>query len=444
MVVIIHSAFAFKVIKIGREDKSMSKYMKIYPIDFENKTVVVDYLYGKIILIDKPINYINSIINNDKYDKYDKNVRSLFEKTKIIGTNNDYIKIKEILDNEEHKFYMTILTTEECNLNCIYCYQTKKQKMIKSKVLIQLIKIIKEQILDKYDYLNINWFGGEPLLNWKAILEFCSMIPTDVMKKIKIDYLVVTNGIFLTNEIILKLYENGIKKYQITIDGDKENHDKNRSSNKYDSTYDIIIKNIQAVMQLNLPIKFIIRVNITKTFDFYKFNSEEIKNINKSGKVIFSFHIARDFNNANIENIIKVEDDSEYLIYNYKQAILNNLNVDIGKFFSIGGVKCYAGNKGSLVVFPDGQVCKCTVEGVKDGDYNVFNIGKIRDKYNEWTNINLNCVKCNLFPICLGNSCPRLKVVNNEMPCFRGKAAVEAIRKIYLDNVIVKGEKNEV
>ena len=62
--------------------------------------------------------------------------------------------------------------TDDCNLNCTYCYE-KKQKgiyyMNQNTALSIIENIIKEIKENNYKSLSISFMGGEPLLNFPII-----------------------------------------------------------------------------------------------------------------------------------------------------------------------------------------------------------------------------------------------------------------------------------
>ena len=53
-----------------------------------------------------------------------------------------------------------------------------------------------------------------------------------------------TNGFFLDKTMFDMLYKLKIYNYQITIDGEKEHHDKYRVTHNGKGTYDVIMSNL--------------------------------------------------------------------------------------------------------------------------------------------------------------------------------------------------------
>lgn len=85
-----------------------------------------------------------------------------------------------------HKFHLSIVLTNKCNLNCIYCYENNKSN---HSISIDRIKEIISYYLNcqDYDEVEIDFFGGEPFLEFKKIKEVCEWVwankPKTVIRK---------------------------------------------------------------------------------------------------------------------------------------------------------------------------------------------------------------------------------------------------------------------
>ena len=146
---------------------------------------------------------------------------------------------------------ITINLTNNCNLSCKYCFEKNKSKeldMMSERTIIDTIDTAYSSHYVNPNFNNIftiNFFGGEPLLNWKAMkacIDHCNE------KSYKVFYGVTTNLTILTDEMI-----DYIDKYRIhllvSIDGIKEVHDKNRSN-----SFDKVMKNLQKLKDRDLLI----------------------------------------------------------------------------------------------------------------------------------------------------------------------------------------------
>ncbi|MEZ7866120.1 MAG: radical SAM protein [Paludibacteraceae bacterium] len=118
--------------------------------------------------------------------------------------------------------------TENCNLNCLYCYQhTKTLKVTDIDTLKNIIKDSFQQF-PEYDELEFDFIGGEPLLFPDIIQEICEWTWAQNFKKPHI-FFVTTNGTLLKPN-----FKSWVEKHKqeiwlgLSIDGTKEMHDKNR------------------------------------------------------------------------------------------------------------------------------------------------------------------------------------------------------------------------
>ena len=65
---------------------------------------------------------------------------------------------------------ITLNVTNNCNLNCSYCFEHKKSDAIMTtETAIEIIKCAYKKVNPKIGTFTFNIFGGEPLLNWPGI-----------------------------------------------------------------------------------------------------------------------------------------------------------------------------------------------------------------------------------------------------------------------------------
>lgn len=68
-----------------------------------------------------------------------------------------------------------MILTNQCNLSCVYCYENNKKKTHMS---IERCKEIIAQHLNMegYNEVEIDFFGGEPFLEFATIKEVCEWV----------------------------------------------------------------------------------------------------------------------------------------------------------------------------------------------------------------------------------------------------------------------------
>ena len=128
---------------------------------------------------------------------------------------------------------ITLIVTEKCNLDCKYCYENHKtSRTMPFEVAKQIIEKNCFEVND-FDELLIEFFGGEPFLNFKLIKQVVSYLETQKLAK---PYLLfaTTNGTLIHGEIKQWLIEHPQFICGLSIDGTRQMHNINRS-NSYDS-----------------------------------------------------------------------------------------------------------------------------------------------------------------------------------------------------------------
>ena len=129
------------------------------------------------------------------------------------------------------------LITEDCNLDCVYCYEKHKSSISLSPQFIK--EKIHEQMLEDNGYkeLSIDFFGGEPLMEFETIREvvgwFHRIKWPEKAKSYR--FVITTNGTLLDDEKKAWFSKyNKVVTLCLSLDGTKEAHNRNRS-NSYDS-----------------------------------------------------------------------------------------------------------------------------------------------------------------------------------------------------------------
>jgi len=144
--------------------------------------------------------------------------------------------------NKDQKVYRTLslILTRSCNLSCSYCYE-KSDMRDNRKMDIEIAKKTIAFYMDenKYSGLEIEFFGGEPMLCFPLIQDIVEWFHSRKWEKKHI-FLIGTNGTILNNEIKKWLYKNkSCVTIALSIDGCKKAHDLSR-----DNSFDIIQSNL--------------------------------------------------------------------------------------------------------------------------------------------------------------------------------------------------------
>jgi len=145
----------------------------------------------------------------------------------------------------------TLEMTQNCNLRCSYCvfsgdydgYRAhKKQKMTKQTI-DMVADLMKTHVDTDASEITICFFGGEALLEWKAVKYAVGLF--DVILGNKVRYSLSTNGVLLSPPVIDYVCKHDNFSVYITVDGDQAMHDAHRVCMNGKGTFDLIMKNLR-------------------------------------------------------------------------------------------------------------------------------------------------------------------------------------------------------
>jgi uncharacterized protein len=163
---------------------------------------------------------------------------------------------------------VTVLTTLQCNFACDYCLQGDHGDYNKTAAKMSMETAAKladwtEARLDalKAKSFALTFFGGEPLLNMPVVYYLAERLWNACQARgVSMYASIVTNGLLLTPEIVDRLTPFGLGGVKITLDGDRDTHNRMRPLRGGQGTFDKILKNVQLVADK-------VRVSIGGNFD---------------------------------------------------------------------------------------------------------------------------------------------------------------------------------
>lgn len=172
----------------------------------------------------------------------------------------------------------------DCNLACQYCfaeegeYHGRRALMsfeVGKKALDFLIANSGQRV-----NLEVDFFGGEPLMNWDVVKELVAYgrSQEEIHNK-KFRFTLTTNGVLL-NDDILEFANKEMANVVLSIDGRKEVHDRMRPFRNGKSSYDLIVPKFQKVAESRNQTNYYVRGTYTHfNTDF----SEDVLHLAKLG-----------------------------------------------------------------------------------------------------------------------------------------------------------------
>jgi uncharacterized protein len=328
---------------------------------------------------------------------------------------------------------LILLASEDCNFRCQYCYEDFTRGTMKPQVRESIKKLVRKK-LPSLRYLSVSWFGGEPLYGWPAIEDLAPFF-RDIAVENSLAYYsnMTTNGYLLTPDVADKLLPWGVLRYQITIDGAPEDHNRNRPGRNGEPTFDVIFQNLLELRKRPEEFMIDLRINFDRQ--------------NRSGLDDFIDLLGHEFggdpryrlrirpvgrwggsNDSNLDVCGKDEakETTYQLIGRAAQKGLGSCD-DVRDSRGLGSKVCYAARPYNYIIGADGLVMKCTVDLDKE-DRNV--VGRLDEegilhldnaKFTMWTEPAYSgddgCQKCVILPLCQGISCPLIRITEDKSPC---------------------------
>ena len=339
----------------------------------------------------------------------------------------------------------TIQPTANCQLGCTYCGQVHSKKNLDEETSRKIIERITANLANpQYERLAIQWFGAEPLMAYREILSISERLRAHCAERgVRYSAHMITNGVNFKPAIFLKLVEQEVKHYQITLDGVGATHDLMRITKEGKKTFEIIVRNILEVTSLpefgaaNCGIAVRVNVNRTSVKAIYKLIDRLSQHGLGDKGVTIDFQPIVDWggNNADDYSLSKeefAEAEIDWIMYAMRKGF---------KFKSIVPGRrtqpCMVVEKDAEVYDVNGNVFPCYefpyTPKYEEARYRIGHLDTIDAVRNdkavtkEWfeeikTDV-APCRKCNLLPIC-GGACPK-QWLNGDVACPSYKANIE-------------------
>jgi uncharacterized protein len=150
---------------------------------------------------------------------------------------------------------LTVLTTLQCNFACDYCIQGDHGDYNKSAAKMSMDTALRtaewtEARLDavRPKSFALTFFGGEPLLNLPVMYFLAERLWQACQSRgVSMTINIITNGLLLTPEVVDRLTPFGLSGVKITLDGDRDTHNRMRPLRGGQGTFDKILNNVRLV-----------------------------------------------------------------------------------------------------------------------------------------------------------------------------------------------------
>ncbi len=310
-------------------------------------------------------------------------------------------------------FTLHFIPTIRCQLKCGYCFENgiERGKSMKNKVFDEGLSWISVYLnhFSELKRFKLTFFGGEPLLHKELVLR-ASKAYREVVVNQGLDFWVelITNGELLDIDFADKLSQHNWARVQITLDGERDMHNRRRPSKNGRDVFTLTTANVRNLLRSHI----ISYVDIRLSFDNENADSvirllDQIADYDNPARI----RLILGFITDTYEGLSGTKFDSSltekaHLFWMKAKSLGFEIPVDY-----IAGPLCVATAKHSAVFTPDGGIQKCfATVGRKEFDFASVETKPVKYtkdiRFEQWKRID-QCIeeKCSLLPIC-GGGCP--------------------------------------
>jgi len=251
--------------------------------------IVLDVASGSIFTVDdvafEVIKYFDKnrtfegVYDSLDFDRHDieeavNEVEKLIEE-EILFTEDEYKYLNLVEKRNPVIKALCLHVSHDCDLRCRYCFAStgsfkKERKLMSFDVGRKAIDFLLKSSGQRKN-LEVDFFGGEPLLNFETVKKIVEYAKEEEKKYDKhISFTLTTNATALNDEIIEYLNEN-MENVVLSHDGRPEVHDFMRIDRHGSGTYDVITQKILKFIQKRNGKTYYVRGTFTsKNLDFSK------------------------------------------------------------------------------------------------------------------------------------------------------------------------------
>ncbi len=239
----------------------------VHQYKLDDYNIVVDTCSGSVHCVDEVAYDIIEMFNNkseneiiefilNKYSEYEdvtkeeiklciEDINELIKQEKLF-TKDVYDEMsKTYKNNSDVVKALCLHISHTCNLNCSYCFASQgKYKGDKAFMSLEVGKQAIDFLIKnsgKRRNLEVDFFGGEPLMNWevvKQIVKYAREQEKAYNKNFR--FTLTTNGVLIDDDVI-EFANKEMHNIVLSLDGRKEVHDNLRKNYKGQGSYDLIV-----------------------------------------------------------------------------------------------------------------------------------------------------------------------------------------------------------
>lgn len=174
----------------------------------------------------------------------------------------DFKKTKPVLKA------LCLHVAHSCNLNCAYCFARQgnykgTEALMSFEVGKQSLDFLIQNSGDRVN-LEVDFFGGEPLMNWQVVKDLVAYARTqEPIYNKNFRFTLTTNGMLIDDDVI-EFSNKEMHNVVLSLDGRKEVHDRLRKNLAGEGSYDKILPKFQQLVEARGDKEYYMRGTYTK------------------------------------------------------------------------------------------------------------------------------------------------------------------------------------
>ncbi len=222
-----------------------------------------------------------------KYSEVEETVEEIFslKEEGVLFTEDIYEKYIDSFKNRETVVKALCLhIAHDCNLACKYCFAGEGEyhghrALMSLDVGKKALDFLVQNSGNRVN-LEVDFFGGEPLMNWQVVKDLVAYgrsLEEPHHKKFR--FTLTTNGVLLDDEV-LAFANKEMSNVVLSIDGRKEIHDLMRPHRGGQGSYDEVVPKYKKVAESRKQMDYYVRGTFTRNnLDF----AEDVKHLADEG-----------------------------------------------------------------------------------------------------------------------------------------------------------------
>ncbi|MEG2146610.1 MAG: thioether cross-link-forming SCIFF peptide maturase [Lachnospiraceae bacterium] len=244
---------------------SLNKTKQDYTKEMLEEPIIIENLYKEL----------GEIYRKEEIDEALEDLKELTEQSRLFTPDIYEAYIGDIKKRKTVVKAMCLHIAHDCNLACKYCFAEEgeyhgRRALMSSEIGKKALDFLIANSGNRVN-LEVDFFGGEPLMNWGVVKELVAYgREQEKHYNKKFRFTLTTNGVLLNKEVE-SFVNQEMDNVVLSLDGRKEINDSMRPFRNGSGSYDLIVPKFQKLADSRKQEKYYIRGTFTnRNLDFSK------------------------------------------------------------------------------------------------------------------------------------------------------------------------------